>query len=678
MKFANPQFLWALFSIAIPILIHLFHFKRFKTVYFTNVRFLRELKKETQSRSKLRQLLILLFRCLALAALVFAFAQPYFPTPFTSQKGERAISIYIDNSFSMESQGESSSLLELAKKHALDIVKSYKNTDRFQLITNELEARQMQWLTIDQFSERLGDISVSPTITTLDKIILRQQESIKEAQKDGSIYLISDFQRTTSNLEKVKSDTSKAYHFIHLIAGINDNVSIDSVWFESPYREVDEPDNLSFSVQNYSNKRFDNLPVKLRLGNAEKGIESISAGPDSSLNAKLSFSTSTKGFQSGELSLNDFPVTFDDKFYFSYRLPDKINILAINGSEESPFLEQLFSTKSLFNLVNAAETGLDYSSLNSQDLIILNEPLKISSGLVLELEKFVNKGGSLLLFPNLDSSPNDINRLCDAFGATKYRSKITLNQKVASLNIAHPIYSDVFERKQESIDLPSVNEYFKFVTLPNAQEDRLMTLQNGDNFLSSYTIEKGKFYCSAVPLRESASNFPKHAMFIPTLYKVGLYSINAGSLYYTLGVDNAITLGALNQTGDKPLSIKSIQGDFEFIPENRIIDGKVSLFVNKVKLEAGNYKIMQGDSLISYVSFNYNRAESNPSVYTESELTSKINLAGLSKATYTDGSGNDLPGEMLLTDQGKQLWKWFIILALIFLGVETLLIRFMK
>ncbi|MCB0819631.1 MAG: BatA domain-containing protein, partial [Bacteroidetes bacterium] len=70
MKFANPQFLWALFSLIIPILIHLFHFRRFKIVYFTNVRFLRELRKETQSRSRIRKLLILIARCLALSALV--------------------------------------------------------------------------------------------------------------------------------------------------------------------------------------------------------------------------------------------------------------------------------------------------------------------------------------------------------------------------------------------------------------------------------------------------------------------------------------------------------------------------------------------------------------------------------------------------------------------------------
>jgi len=77
MGFLYPSFLWALLAIAIPIIIHLFYFRRFRTVYFTNVRFLKEVKEQTSNRQKIRNLLVLLSRILALAFLVFAFAQPY-------------------------------------------------------------------------------------------------------------------------------------------------------------------------------------------------------------------------------------------------------------------------------------------------------------------------------------------------------------------------------------------------------------------------------------------------------------------------------------------------------------------------------------------------------------------------------------------------------------------------
>ena len=76
MEFLYPGFLLALLALAIPIILHLFYFRRFKKVYFTNVRFLKEVKEQTSARSKLRNLLVLLMRLLAVAMLVFAFAQP--------------------------------------------------------------------------------------------------------------------------------------------------------------------------------------------------------------------------------------------------------------------------------------------------------------------------------------------------------------------------------------------------------------------------------------------------------------------------------------------------------------------------------------------------------------------------------------------------------------------------
>ena len=79
MKFLYPQFLWALFAIAIPIIIHLFNFRRFKRVYFSNVALLKQVDLETKKSSKVRHLLVLLARILAITCLVLAFAQPYFP-----------------------------------------------------------------------------------------------------------------------------------------------------------------------------------------------------------------------------------------------------------------------------------------------------------------------------------------------------------------------------------------------------------------------------------------------------------------------------------------------------------------------------------------------------------------------------------------------------------------------
>src|ERR1700741_1709528 len=104
MSFLYPAFLFGLFALAIPVIIHLFNFRRFKKVYFTNVRFLKELKQETESKSKLKHLLILIARLLEVTCLVLVFAQPFIPLSDSRIKtGQKAVSVFIDNSFSMES-----------------------------------------------------------------------------------------------------------------------------------------------------------------------------------------------------------------------------------------------------------------------------------------------------------------------------------------------------------------------------------------------------------------------------------------------------------------------------------------------------------------------------------------------------------------------------------------------
>ena len=116
MQFLYPTFLFALFALAIPIIIHLFYFRRFRKVYFTNVRFLKEVKEETSARQRLRNLLVLLMRLLAVTALVFAFAQPFIPQDTEVKKGAKSVSVFIDNSFSMSALSEDVPLVEKQNK----------------------------------------------------------------------------------------------------------------------------------------------------------------------------------------------------------------------------------------------------------------------------------------------------------------------------------------------------------------------------------------------------------------------------------------------------------------------------------------------------------------------------------------------------------------------------------
>ena len=148
MRFVHPEILWALTALAVPVLIHLFNFRRYKKIAFSNVSFLKEVKSETTKSSKIRHLIILTCRLLAFAALIFAFAQPFFPTDVSEKmNGTRAVSVYVDNSLSMQGQAEGVSFLESSKQKASALVSSFSSNDRFQIISNNFKGTDQRLLS---------------------------------------------------------------------------------------------------------------------------------------------------------------------------------------------------------------------------------------------------------------------------------------------------------------------------------------------------------------------------------------------------------------------------------------------------------------------------------------------------------------------------------------------------
>ena len=91
MQFKNPEILYALFLLLIPILIHLFQLRRFKKTPFTNVVFLQNVIQNTRKSSSIKKWLILAIRLIALACLVIAFAQPYLPASSSATKPKETV-----------------------------------------------------------------------------------------------------------------------------------------------------------------------------------------------------------------------------------------------------------------------------------------------------------------------------------------------------------------------------------------------------------------------------------------------------------------------------------------------------------------------------------------------------------------------------------------------------------
>src|SRR5687767_7161309 len=271
MQFLYPSFLWALTALSIPIILHLFYFRRYKKVYFSNLRFLREVKEETSARNRLRNLLILLSRVLAMAFVILAFAQPFIPANDSEKAGIRNVSVFVDNSFSMQSFGQDLSLFDRARQKAREVVLGYGQEDRFQILGHELSPSQNLWISRDEAVTRLEEMEFTPAVKPLSVITGRQKQGFARESGVPVAWLISDFQK--SIMDVTAFDSSTTVNLLPLKSVREKNVAIDSAWFDSPVQTLNQNSTLLFSIHNYTPEDADNIRVTIDIDGQERPEE---------------------------------------------------------------------------------------------------------------------------------------------------------------------------------------------------------------------------------------------------------------------------------------------------------------------------------------------------------------------------------------------------------------------
>ncbi|MBI4945815.1 MAG: BatA domain-containing protein [Bacteroidetes bacterium] len=700
MSFVYPQFLFALFAVSIPIIIHLFNFRRFKKVYFSDIRFLKEVKQQTQNQNRIKHLLILISRIFAIAFLVFSFAQPFIPANNkNSIAGMQSVSVFVDNSFSMENMSKNGMLLDEAKKMAREIALAHSQTDMFQLLTNDFEGRHQRLGSREEFIRMLDEVKISPAVRTISEITARQTDVLSKSEaKNKKSFIVSDFQKSISDFQKAKEDSSVKTILLPVRANQQSNLYVDSCWFDSPVHQLNQAEKLNVRIKNLSDNKLENISVKLFLNNQQKTPSSFSIEPNESKDIQLSFTIKETGIQQGRIEITDYPVTYDDKFYFSFNVKKNIAVACISAAslpssvgEGSGVrsIQSLFGKDSLFILNMQDENKIDYSSLASQQVIVLCELKNISSGLAQELNRFVQNGGSLIVFPSAETDTSSYKTFLSPLETNFYLKKDTSNTKTDWVNFESEIFSDVFEKparpaggKNENLDLPVVHSHYTQSHSNHTSEEILLKMRNGNPFFSKYTYKKGKLCLSAVPLNPKWSNLAKHAIFVPLMYKIAMNSQPSEELFYTVWKDNAIAVKA-KLTGENVFKIKSDGSSqsttgFEVIPENRVIDQQPTIFVHDQIKDAGNYDLLSGSERISGISFNYDRKESDLSRYSPDELSALYEKANLKNFSLINSDGKNITKILTDMNQGKTLWLWCIVLVLFFLAVETALLRLWK
>ncbi|HDZ03843.1 hypothetical protein LCGC14_0199860 [marine sediment metagenome] len=638
MQFKYPELLWGLLLLLIPILIHLFQLRRFKKTPFTNVKFLKQVVSESRKSSSLKKWLLLFTRMGLLAALIFAFAQPFIANDTALQEKETIF--YLDDSFSMNGQIEN---VNLFKNTIQDFIKYIPNEQRFTLFTNKQVFKDVE---VKDIQNDLLNLSVAAEQLAIAEIILKANTYFSDnVASQKNLVIISDFQQRMGNPLAIDSTQSINISFIKPSSTLLLNTAIDSVYIGERSNE-----NIELITLLSTNSEEETIPVS--LFNDDKLIAKTAAKFDGSKKTEVRFTINTNEVILGKVAISDTGLDYDNQFYFNIDEKSKIKVLTIGNSSVN-FLERIY-TEDEFTFSTSTLGQLNYSTIENQDLVILNEVQKLPTSLITAIKALSNNGGSFVLIPSTDGDIASYNELALSFYGSQYINGVSQKISIANVKTEHPLFINVFDKKVTDFQFPSVNQRFKFKTkAPIALE-----FQNKEPFLSG---SKNAYFFTAA-INNDNSNFKNSPLIVPAFYNMGMYSLKLPPLYATIGNNVEIELPVTLQQDD---IIKIANKENEFIPQQRVLPKKVQINFTENPEVAGIYKVTHNDQTIRHISFNNNRKESE---LLYSQLPENNNQTSLSRF-FLESQKNNIINEF---------WKWFAILAFAFVLIETALQRFLK
>ena len=664
MTFLYPSFLWALATLSIPVIIHLFNFRKTTRIYFSNTRFLRDIKDATTAKRKLKHYLILASRLLFLFFLIIAFCQPVIPA--REQLGNnRNIVLYIDNSQSMSAQvDEKTRGLDAAISFARNIAEVFPPDTRYKLITNDFSPFSNTFKTKPEVLDLLTQIRLSPVSRSLQEV----QDRIRQDRgaRSSEVFWIADLQKSTLGQTRA-ADTASRVHLVPIQYNDQSNVFVDSAYLENPFAAGGGKNVLHVSVRNDGSKDVEQLNLKLTLNNIQEGTATVNIPQGGKTEATFDIATSLSGLNEAKVTFNDFPISFDNEFFLALNFTSKIRVLEIKNSPDRTAIASVFGNQNIFSFQSFPVNNFNYSFLSQADLVVVNGLNSIDPSLSSALRSYITGYGTVMVVPG--SSP-DVENLKGAIQIPGLKAlPAKAPAELGRPDFSNPFFENVFEEKSVSLAMPHATKILDW------GNDRTAILQfkNDQPFLSRFN-QVGQLYLLSCALVPSQTDFFNHALFVPVMYRIASSSKkNEFKPYYTLR-ESFIRLHVDSLRTEDPLRWV---GTEEVVPAQRKVNDDVLFDIPEFSISRGFYKVVNRRDTVSLIAFNLDKAESLMDQYTGEEVKKMLgdgNNVTIFKVGSQDAFSNEIKERYL----GTPLWKYALVLAICFVMVEVLLIRFVR
>jgi hypothetical protein len=666
LNFLHSSFLWAGIFLAIPIIVHLFNLRKYRKEYFSNTTMLKTILNQTQKTSQLKKRLILAARLLAFFFIILAFLQPFFKSSSASNSGTAIVSIYIDNSFSMQSPTSNLLAIAEAKKKAKEIIQANSQA-QYQVLTNDFKSNELQLVSMQEALEIVASIEISHQKKTADEIWDKQIKTTASNSSENKIYYwLSDFQR---NQIKPIAKQEFSLYCIPIVHDKLKNIYIDTAYIHSPIIKLNQEVKIIYRVHKSKDDDVKSSLISLAQNEQVKARKEIIWADKKSFTDTFIFKAINSDWQFLKLSIADQSMDFDNDYFFTFYISPKPFVTMINGGVEQQFITNALKADENFDIHQLSNSNLSPDEIKNSNLVILNHLNSLPTSDQIQIWLQANK--NIVIFPSRSISLQNNNSIFTQLGVQSFSNLENFKSRIKQFNLQDILFQNLFTQIEKINDYPSFNSYYSLEGFSNRAKEVLISLDNGKPLLVKYSrLGEGTIYLFTASIEATNSDFVFSYIFAPMIYKLGALTSSYQVNSYFIAPHSLISLPVESNSQDK---IYKIVGDkTSIIPPQRKIGNTLSFSIPESISKSGFYSLEDASAKkIFQLALNHTRDESKLDFLTTGELKE---ILGYENLNIDKGSSAYLKN--MQSFSGSNLWKLWTIFAAIFLGIEMLLVLY--
>ncbi len=685
MNFLNTSILFGLAAALLPLIIHLFTRSKSKTIHFSTLEFLKELQQQKIRRIKLKQLLLLFLRMLIIVSLVLAFARPTIRGGLSGVIGPNAktsAAIILDNSFSMNSRRDGRQLFEDAREKAVQISKAMQPGDDVVLLTatDTLKATTPRsFHNFDALRRELEERHIDFRVTDLsDPIHIAHDILNKTNNINKEVYLLSDFQRFAFSADSLQADKNKIRTLAIPFRTKNvSNLAVQSAGFSATILEKGKVVELDALIKNTGNQPAHNKLAQLFVNGKRVAQATLNLEEGRATTESFKFVLQKTGFISGYILLEDDDILQDNRHYFSFNVPDKIHVaMCGNRAADTDYISLVLkpaeNNDARFVVDKIPLEKLRYTNFENYDTIVLANIPRFDAQEVEQLRDYVRAGGGLFLTLGQDIDIKSYNMdLMPELGLPKLTETIgSLSDAgptftLGKTDITHPLFRGIFNQKDVSFSKPAFHFAIKTSEMPGTE--KIMKYSMGDPFLFEKKLDKGKILFFTTGFNLQLTDITHRTIFAPLVSRAVTYlgtPTFATKDNLTIGDELRMQVPAQNLNDKLEMQRPDNKSD-ELKP--KILNSGPWIYYSDTSVP-GIYRLTAGTQTIALWAVNVDPRESDLAMADKSVLEQKYGMTFINQ-------NFDLQKIIRENRFGRELWKYFAIIALILLLIEMILYR---